>query len=50
MNSDEKKKRVQNLFRSPQNDPKNVFNTTNELSKSLVKKQKQDFMIKIKFL
>ena len=48
MNSDEKKKREQNLFRSPQNNSKSVFNTTNELSKLLVKKAKTTFCDKDK--
>ena len=37
---DEKNKRVQNLFRSLQNDPKSVFLTANEITKSLLKKGK----------
>ena len=43
MNSDDKNKRVQNLFRSLQNDLKSVFYTTNKLSKSLIKKAKPAF-------
>ena len=34
-----KNKRVQNLFRSLQNDPKNAFCTANKITKSLLKKQ-----------
>ena len=40
MDVDEKDKRVQNLFRSLQNDPKSVFYTTNKITKSLLKKAK----------
>ena len=40
MDVDEKDKRVQNLFRSLQNDPKSVFYTTNKIIKSLLKKAK----------
>ena len=40
MDLDEKNKRVQNLFRSLQNDPKSVFYTTNKIIKSLLKKAK----------
>ena len=40
MNLDEKNKRAQNLFRSLQNDPKSVFYTTANLTKSLFKKSK----------
>ena len=40
MDVDEKNKRVQNLFRSLQNDPKSVFYTTNKITKSLLKKAK----------
>ena len=39
MDVDEKNKRVQNLFRSLQNDPKSVF-YTNKIIKSLLKKAK----------
>ena len=48
MNSDEKNKRVQNLFRSLQNDPKSIFYTTNKLSKWLIKKAKTAFYDKDK--
>ena len=40
MDIDEKNKRVQDLFRSLQNDPKCVFYTTNKITKSLLKKAK----------
>ena len=40
MDVDEKNKRVQNLFRSLQNDPKSAFYTTNKITKSLLKKAK----------
>ena len=40
MDVDEKDKRVQNLFRSLQNDPKSVFYTTDKITKSLLKKAK----------
>ena len=43
MNADEKYKRVQNLFRSLQNDPKSNFYTINRLTKSLIKKAKTSF-------
>ena len=43
MNADEKNKRVQNLFRSLQNDPKSNFYTINRLTKSLIKKAKISF-------
>ena len=39
MDLDEKNKRVQNLFRSLQNDP-SVFYTTNKITKLLFKKSK----------
>ena len=39
-----KKIKVQNLFRSLQNDPKSVFYTTNKLSKSLIKKSKNSIL------
>ena len=48
MNADEKNKRVQNLFRSPQNDPKSAFYTINRLTKSLIKKAKTSFYDKDK--
>ena len=38
MDIDEKNKRVQDLFRFLQNDPKSVFYTTNKIPKSLLKK------------
>ena len=44
MNSDEKNRRVQNLFRSLQNDPKSIFYTTNKLSKWLIKKSKNSVL------
>ena len=40
MDVDEKNKRVQNLFRSLQNDPIRVFYTINKITKSLLKKSK----------
>ena len=40
MNADEKNKRMQNLFRHLQNDPKSVFYTTTRLNKSILKKAK----------
>ena len=40
MDIDEKYKRVQNLFRSLQNDPKSVFYLVNNITKSLLKKAK----------
>ena len=43
MNADEKNKRVQNLYRSLQNDPKQAFYTINRLTKSLIKKAKTSF-------
>ena len=48
MNADEKNKRVQNLFRSLQNDPKNAFYTINRLTKLLIKKAKTSFYDKDK--
>ena len=48
MNSDEKNKRVQNLFQSLQNDPKSAFYMTNKLSKLLIKKVKTAFYDKDK--
>ena len=35
-----KNKRLQNLFRSLQNDPKSAFYTANKITKSLLKKAK----------
>ena len=40
MDLDEKNKQLQNLFRSLQNNPKNVFCTTTKLTKALIKKAK----------
>ena len=40
MNADEKNKRVQNLFKSLQNNPRSVFYTINRLTKSHIKKAK----------
>ena len=40
MDVDEKNKRVQNLFRSLQNDSKIVFYMANKITKSLLKKAK----------
>ena len=48
MNADEKNKRVQNLFRSPQNDPESVFYAIDRLTKSLIKKAKTSFYDKDK--
>ena len=46
MDVDEKNKRVQNLFRSLQNDPKRDFYTINKLTKLLLKKAKMGSYIK----
>ena len=43
-----KNKRVLNLFRSLQNDPKSAFYTINRLTKSLIKKEKTSFYDKDK--
>ena len=48
MNAGEKNKRVQNLFRSLQNDSKSVFYTIDRLTKSLIKKAKTSFYDKDK--
>ena len=40
MDLDEKNKRIQNLFRSLQNNPKSIFYTTSKLSKWLLKNAK----------
>ena len=48
MNADEKNKRVQNLFRSLQSDPKSAFYPINRLTKSLIKKAKTSFYDKDK--
>ena len=46
MDVDEKNKRVQNLFRPLQNDPKIVFYTINKITKSLLEKAKMGPYIK----
>ena len=40
-NVDEVNKRVQNLFRTLQNDPKSIFYTINKLSKTILNKAKK---------
>ena len=42
--------RVQNLFRTLQNDPKTIFYTINNWVKLFQIKQKKQLMIKIKYL
>ena len=41
INVDEVNKRVQNLFRTLQNDPKSIFYTINKLSKTILNKAKK---------
>ena len=50
INVNEINKRVQNLFRTLQNDPKSIFYTIKKLSKTILIKAKKQFMIKIKYL
>ena len=50
INVNEINKRVQNLFRTLQNDPKSIFYTIKKLSKTILNKAKKQFMIKIKYL
>ena len=55
INVDEINKRVQNLFRTLQNDPKSIFCTINRLSKTILnkvkkKKKRKKIMIRIKYL